>query len=153
MSSAFAVNSDMLHIATKSVSVESANLMSIVKRYHSPLFCAFSIIKKEALHVKDDYALQLAVKAINDSIGPNGFVSTLLAPGALPRLDLPTNKPTTLMFKRAVALRKATKSVSRHFANRKAGNAKNSRNGPIVTRIHNTPIGSPVLVYRPEKGK
>lgn len=77
MGCAFAVNANMLHIATKSVPVESANLMSIFERLHSPLRRAFSINKKEALDIDSYYALQLAVKAINDSFGLDSLVPTL----------------------------------------------------------------------------
>lgn len=101
----------------------------------------------------DEDTLQMAVKAINDSVGPDGLVPTLLVFGAIPRLVLPTDQPTTSTFKRAVALRKETESMSRHFAKRQVRDALSNRNGPDVSEIYQTPIGSPVLVYRPEKDK
>lgn len=151
MGRAFAGKADMLHIAAKSVPVESAKSMSIVERYHSPLRRAFFVIKKKASNPDHYYALQLAVKEINDSIGSDGLVPTLLVFGALPRL--PTDKPTPSTYKRAFALRKATEAMSRHFAKRQVCDAMNARNGPVVTDIHTTPTGSPVLVYRPEQDK
>lgn len=95
----------------------------------------------------------MSVKAINDSVGPDGLVPTLLVFGALPRLGLPTDPPTPSTFKRAIALRKATKAMSKHFSSRQVKDALKVRNGPDVTEIHKTPIGAPVLIYRPEKDK
>lgn len=43
--------------------------------------------------------------------------------------------------------------MSRHFASRQVRAALDSRNGRNVTDIHTKPIGAPVFVYRPEKGK
>ena len=108
MARAFEANADMLHISTKSIPVEAANSMSIVERYHSPLRRAFNIVKKEAPDMDDDDALQMSVKAINASVGPDGLVPTLLVFGAIPRLGLPNDLPNPSTFERAVALRKAT---------------------------------------------
>lgn len=43
--------------------------------------------------------------------------------------------------------------MTRHFANRQVSHALSRRNGPDVSDIHKTPIGSHVLVYRPKKDK
>lgn len=153
MGRAFQANADMMHIKTKSIPVEAAHSMSIVERYHKPIRRAFNVIKKEAADLDKEDALQMAVKAINDSTGPDGIVPTLLVFGALPRLGLPNDQPSPSTFKRAAALRKATEAMSREFAKRQVREAMASRNGPNVTAIHDTPVGSPVLVYRPEKDK
>lgn len=47
IAAAFQANTDMLHIRTKSIPVESANNMAIVERYHSPTRRSYNIIKKE----------------------------------------------------------------------------------------------------------
>lgn len=151
MGAAFQANTDMLHIRTKAVPVESANSMTVVERYHAPLRKAFHIIRKEAPDMEKEEVLQMAVKAINDSVGPEGLVPTLLVFGALPRLGLPTDAPTPSTFQRATALRKATAEMSRHFASRQIKDALATRNGPDVSDIHTAPIGSAVLVYRPSK--
>lgn len=95
----------------------------------------------------------MSVKAVNDSVDPDGLVPTLLVFGSFPRLGLPSDPPTPSTFKRAVALRKATTEISKHFASRKVRDPLKTRNGPDVTDIHKTPISAPVLVYRPEKDK
>jgi len=75
------------------VLVEAYNLIRIVKRYHSPLWRVYQIITVEIPNINKDTALQMAFKAINNSIGPNGLVPTLLVFGAYPRitnLDAPS---------------------------------------------------------------
>lgn len=150
MGRALAGNADMLSIATKSVLVEAANSLWIVERYHSPLRRLFNIIKKKEPDVENDYASQLTVKEINDSIGLDGLVPTPLVLDALPKLELQTDQLTQSTFKSAVALRKAPEAMSRHFAIRQVSDATSARNGPVFTEIHRTAYCSPVLVYTSE---
>jgi hypothetical protein len=48
----------------------------------------------------------MAFKAINDTIGPNGLVPTLLVYGALPRM-VEYDAPLPTITQRSVALKKA----------------------------------------------
>lgn len=123
----------MLHIVTKSVPVGAANSISIVERYQSLLRRSFSIIKKEASDVHNDYALQLAVKAMNDIIGSNILVPSLLVFGALPGLVLPTDLPMPSTFKRAVELQYERESMSRHFVKQQFCDDTSARKGSVVT--------------------
>lgn len=107
-----------MKIGTKSVPVEAANSLSIVERYHDPLRRAYRIVKREVPDIDDESALQYAVKSVNDTVGPDGLVSTLLVYGALPRLGLPSDAPAAGLLQRAVAVRKASNALSRHFQNR-----------------------------------
>ena len=91
--------------------------MKIVERYHSELKRSFNIIRDEASDLDKHETLQMAVKAVNDSVGPNCFLSTLLVFGALPRLSLPTDK-LTASTSTSIALLKATTSMSRQLASR-----------------------------------
>lgn len=118
MAKAFEVNADMFRISTMSVPVEAANSMLIVEQYYSPLRNDFNIVKKEAPDMDDDDALQISVKAVNDSVGRDRLVPTLLVFGDIPRLGFPTDLPTPSTFKRSMALQKATDSMSRQFATR-----------------------------------
>ena len=58
--------------------VKAYNSVRIVERYYSPLRHIYYIITKELLDISKDIALQMAFKAINDSIGPNSLIPTLL---------------------------------------------------------------------------
>lgn len=80
--------------------------------------------------------LQLASKAINDSVGPYSFVATLLVFEALPQLGLPTDNPSKSTFQRTDSLRNATAAMSKQFAKRRARGALHRRSGPDVTNTH-----------------
>jgi len=60
------------------VPIKAYNLVGIVECYHSPLYCIYYIIITELLDISKDIALQIAFKAINNSIGPNSLIFTLL---------------------------------------------------------------------------
>jgi hypothetical protein len=76
----------MMGIKVKIVPVEAHNSISKVERYHAVVRRAYSIINAEIQGITKEMALQMAFKAINDSIGLNGLVPTLLVYGAYPRI-------------------------------------------------------------------
>lgn len=98
----------MLHIRTNAVPAESANTMTIVERNHTTIHKAHNIIQREDISVSKVETLQMAVKAVNNFVGPNGLLPTLLVFKAFPRIDLLIDAPTPLKFQRTVALRKET---------------------------------------------
>jgi hypothetical protein len=57
-----------------------------VERYYGLIRRAYDIIITEISGISKEIGLQIAFKAINDSVGPNGIVPTLLVYGALPRI-------------------------------------------------------------------
>lgn len=81
--------------------------MTTVERYQAPIRRAFNTICRAAPDTGQDKALQMAVKAINNSAVPDRLDSTLPVLGALPRLDLPTDSPSLSTLKREAALRNA----------------------------------------------
>lgn len=125
--------------------------MTIVERYHSRIRRAFEIIRKKAFDKEREYAFQMAVKAVKDSVSPDGLVPALLIFGALSRLCLPNDGPTDSALKRAVTLRKETTALWKSFASRQNCDALKTQNGPDVQDIHKTAVGALALVYRPEK--
>ena len=50
----------------------------MVKCYYSPLYHIYYIITAELPDISKDIALQMAFKVINNFIGPNSFIPTLL---------------------------------------------------------------------------
>ncbi len=78
-------------ITTRNVSVKAYWSIGIMERYHIILRKAYRIIVDEGITQKETM-LQMAVKSVNDTAGPNGLVFTLLVFGAYPRMhsmDLP----------------------------------------------------------------
>lgn len=69
------------------------------ERFHGPLRTIFKKIRKERPDLPRDLVLQTALKAMNDTIGPEGLVPSLLVYGVTPRYtpgglksDLPNNR-------------------------------------------------------------
>ncbi|KAI0994279.1 hypothetical protein K3495_g13903, partial [Podosphaera aphanis] len=149
----FIKNADALAITVKIVPVESHNSVGKVERYHLLLRRSFDIIKDELKDCSCDrnIILQMAVKAVNDSAGPDGIVPTLLVFGAYPRLT--KESPSSPTFnKRAESIRKAMKEIREIKARRLVNDALSTRNGPSSTETLALPLQSDVRVYRENKG-
>lgn len=104
MAEYFSSNSSLLHFRAKEIPAESVNYMTNIKGYHQRVRREFIIIQSEALDIDAESAIQMAVKAINDSIEPDELVPTLLVYDALPRLGLPRDQPTASTIARATEL-------------------------------------------------
>ena len=64
--------------------VEAYHFIGIVEHYHGPLRQVYSIITTKISRIEPDLVFQMSFKAINNSVGPNGLVPTLLVFGAYP---------------------------------------------------------------------
>jgi hypothetical protein len=93
----------------------------------------------------------MAVKAVNDTAGPDGLVPTLLVFGAFPRMNT-DSPPSQSTLKRAEAIAKATKALRKAAAERQLNAALHSRNGPDVTHQLTLPLQSDVRVWREKEG-
>jgi hypothetical protein len=87
-STEFRQHAGLMAIEIKEVPVEAHNSVGKVERYHVLLCWAYEIIRDEldGEQIGKDVILQMAVKAVNDSAGPDGIVPTLLVFGAYPRM-------------------------------------------------------------------
>ena len=147
----FQTNAQVMGIRTKIVPVEAHNSVGVVERMHEPLRRAYYAVKQEFEgRGNKEVILQIAVKAVNDTAGPNGLVPTLLVFGTFPRLS-PSDPPSPSIAQRAVALRKAMVEVAKAKANTQIQKALAMRNGPDTLPIHDLEVGGKVLVWR-EKG-
>jgi hypothetical protein len=89
----------------------------------------------------------MAVKAVNDTAGPDGLVPTLLVYGAYPRmsnLDPPVPSVTHL----AAIIRKAMAEIVKLQAKQAVNSALHHRNGPDITLVYDLLLNSEVLVRR-----
>ena len=89
----------------------------------------------------------MAFKAINDSVGPDGLIPTLLVFGAYLRI-VESNAPNPTVMQWAVALKKAIEEVKKLRAKRQVVDTLNMRNGPKTTAIYDLPLNLPILVWR-----
>ncbi|RAL62926.1 hypothetical protein DID88_004767 [Monilinia fructigena] len=142
-----------MSIQTKAVPVEAHHSIGKVERFHTPLRRSFKIIQEETedIGVSKTAMLQMAVKAINDTAGPNGLVPILLVFGTFPRM-FDSDPPTPNIQQRASAISKAMKEVHKLHSAMKVRNALNTRNGPSTTALHELPPNSKVLVWREGSG-
>ncbi|KAI1002482.1 hypothetical protein K3495_g5721 [Podosphaera aphanis] len=146
-SAEFRKNANSMSVGIKCISTESHHSIGGLERYHGPLRRSFKIIDQELPDTSKKIKLQMAIKAINDTAGPNGIVPTLLVFGAYPRIHS-LDPPTPLIIQRATAIRKAMAEVAKIHAERNITDALRQRNGPNTLLIQNTPIGSEVIVWR-----
>ena len=135
--------------------IECPSTMSHVERYHAPLRSAYNKLRDTLPRSETDIdCLQMAVKAVNDTIGPEGLFPTLIVYGTLPRPLRRT--PAETQIRRAEALDSAIKEVQKEQAKRKIAFALRHSGGPKAKEqeqeLQRLPAGSPVLVYR-EKSK
>jgi hypothetical protein len=117
-----------------------------VERYHAELRRAYQVIFEDlGSTVSKEIILQMAVKAINDTAGPDELVPTLLVFGAYLRMHA-MDPPAPSITQRAIAIEKAMTEIRKLRAERQVADALNTRNGPIVISIHDLSLNSDVLV-------
>ncbi|KAF1937069.1 hypothetical protein EJ02DRAFT_459019, partial [Clathrospora elynae] len=151
-SAEFRAEAKIMGVTCKQVPTEAHWSVGKTERYHAPLRRAWDILHAELTATMPDKAiLQMAVKAVNDTAGPNGLVPTLLVFGAYPRMttELP---PSPSMVKRSEAIQKATKALRKLTVERQIADALNTRNGPDTADVLALPLQSKVLVWRESDG-
>lgn len=136
-----------MSIEVKTVPVEAHHSIGMVERYHVPLRRAYDIIQAEFPILNKHRVLQMAVKAVNDTAGPDGLAPTLLVFGTFPRM-VDSDPPHPSIAQRARAIQKAMREVSKLHVVRSVNDALRLRNGPQTDDVRDAPIGSNVLVYR-----
>ena len=89
----------------------------------------------------------MAVKAVNNTTGPDRLVPTLLVYGAYPRISN-LDPPAPSIIEQAAIIQKAIAKIVKLWAKQAVSNALHHRNGPNTTPVHNLPLNSEVLVWR-----
>jgi hypothetical protein len=68
--------------------IESHNYLTVGERHHDPLRRIYRKVRHDFPEIPDSLTLSLASRAMNDTIGPEELVPTILVYGTLPRLSL-----------------------------------------------------------------
>lgn len=121
----------------KVVGVEGHNSIGKVERYHWPVKRVYYILCEEMPNMSPADRLQMAVKAVNDTAGPDGLTPTLLVFGAFPRM-VEKDLPAAELSQRSKAMRKAMNTVLEIHAERQVTDALRMRNGPDTTAVKAT---------------
>jgi hypothetical protein len=79
---------DLSKIKLEQTGVDAHNSLGIGERYHGPLRREYHKFKKDFPSMSLELALHLAVNAMNDTMGPNGLVTSLLVFGMVPRFPI-----------------------------------------------------------------
>jgi hypothetical protein len=131
----------------KEVPVEAYNSISKVKRYHGLLRRAYKIICNKLRDTKTsaEISLQIVVKAVNNSAGPDGIIPILLVFGAYPRI---TNNSvlSPIITKRTETIRKASNKIRRYYTKQHIEDVFRIRNSPDTIVIFKLPIQSDIKV-------
>ena len=145
ISSEFVQNVKAIGSTIKYILVEVHHSISIVEHYYTPLRCAYKIITKELPQAMKQHILQIVVKAINNTTGPDGLVPTLLVFGIFPRININDISSITTI-KRDKAIRKTIKEITKLYTKRHITEALRTCNRPNITEILGLAISKEVLV-------
>jgi len=152
-SAEFKANARIMAIEVEEVPVEAHNSIGKLERYHAPLRRAFNVIRGDlqSQGASNESILQMAVKAVNDTAGPDGLVPTLLVFGTYPRLT-ETSPPSPPITARANAIRKAMAEIRKLKAKQQVSDALSMRNGPNTLETLDLPLQAEVKVWRENIG-
>jgi hypothetical protein len=99
----------------------------------------------ENLDVSKEIALQMIVKAINDTAGPDDLMLILLVFETYLRMHV-MNLSTSSITQRIMTIEKAMIEIRKFRAERQIVDALNIRNDSIIISIHDLFLNSDVLV-------
>jgi hypothetical protein len=122
-----------------------------VERYYTPLRQAFKIITKELPRVSKQFVLKIAIKAINNTAGPDGLIPTLLVFSTYPRIAT-TDTPSFTVIKRGKAITKAIKQIAELHTKRQVTDVLRQQNKLNISNTLDVLISKNVLIYRKDKG-
>jgi hypothetical protein len=103
------------------------------------------IFENIEIDISKKIILQMTVKAINDTVGLDELVSTLLIFDAYSRMHA-MNSSISSISQRAMIIEKAMTEMRKFRAERQIADALNTRNESIVTPIHDLSLNSNVLI-------
>ena len=139
----YAANIDII---IKNAPMEAHHFIDMVKHYHESLRHVYSIISHKISGIKPNLAFQMSFKAINNSVGLNGLVLTLLVFGAYFKMNkLDALSPS--ITQRAMAIKKAIDKVRKCTLSWQVNNILNACNRLYTASVYDLPINLPVLVY------
>ena len=105
--------------------IEAHSSLGIGERYHSPLRNTYTKLKTDHPKATRSLLLRMAIKAMNDTLGPEGIVPSALVFGEFPSIrpffGPPKYRPTPV--ERAEIAHKARKIMSQELADKKVRRA------------------------------
>lgn len=136
-----------MSIIIKNALVEIHHSIDLVEYYHGSLCWVYFIITIKILDIKSDLTLQMFLKSINNSAGPNKLVPILLIFDAYLRmikLDVPSISITLYIM----VIKKAINKVRKCTTLQQINDILNTWNRLFITSAYNFLINLLVLVYQ-----
>jgi hypothetical protein len=141
-------------IYLKVVPVEAHNQVGLVERHHAVLRSIYQKLQHDLPSARPEERLGYTMRALNDSVGADGFPATLKVFGIFPRLLMPAG-PTPTTRERVAAIREATEEASRAYARYVIKTGVKPGPAPDVltaARVRGMPVGSLIRVWREGEG-
>jgi hypothetical protein len=101
--------------------------------------------------VLKQFVLQITIKAVNNTAGPDDLIPTLLVFSTYPQITT-TNTPSLTVTKHNKAITKAIKQIAELHAKRQVTDVLRQQNRPNISNTLNVLISKNVLVYKKDKG-
>jgi hypothetical protein len=101
--------------------------------------------------VPKQFVLQIAIKAINNTVGPNSLILTLLVFSTYSQIAT-TDTPSLMVTEHSKTITKAIKQIAELHAKKQVTNALRQQNGPNISNTLNVLISKDVLIYKKDKG-
>jgi hypothetical protein len=134
-------------IIIKTVFVEIHWSIDVVKRYHAELRRTYQMIFENLEIVSKEIALQIIVKAINDTIKSDDLMLILLMFEAYSCMHV-MNFSISSIIQRAMIIEKVMIEIKKFRAERQIVDVLNIQNDSIIISIHDLFLNSDVLVWR-----
>jgi hypothetical protein len=131
----FVNSAKIIAIEIEEIPVKAHYFIGKIEKYHAFVKRAFEIITANLGNIiTPEHVLQMAVKAVSNTAGPNGLIPTFLMFGTFPRIshESPSSPSITA---RGEAMRKAMAEIHRLKAQRQVADALATRNGLNVENV------------------
>ena len=142
-------------VVVEIVPKEAHHKIGLLERYHKVVRNVYNKLKADEPSMDKHLRLSTTFRCVNDSVGPDGIVPTLLVFGSYPKLGLIQSAPAPTTMERANAIRKATKLATEMFNEERVRTA--AKNGPsanvvLIDKVKRLEAQAPVLVWQEKKG-
>ena len=145
MSEKFQTNCEQQGISLSISGVETHNSIGAGESFHRHLRRVYNCIRRAHPSVYKEHVLRLSVKAVNDTVGPNGLVPSELVFGVRPTFPIaPKTNPT--QSERFQALQTARNEIAQITAERRVNDSLRRKIPPASSYLIRP--GDSVRVYR-----
>jgi hypothetical protein len=137
-------------IEFQSIPTEAPWRMGVFERAHVPLKLAYNNLKAELPELDRELLLSMAVKCVNDAVGPSGVSPTYAVFGSGARhFPVLSKQYAATHAERVHAMETARKQIEKHHA--KASVEARTHHGPVPGE-QQLAVGDAVLTYRKDVG-